>query len=145
MANQQRILANAIGVGLIQRADTQVRPYNNCPLSANRYWFTPPAEGGMRFTFPPYGYYGYSGQIHPFDSGEFEDLLQHPAVGVRGSNPQEKVGGNLLFFQVLAQTEIDHLKGMSGDDVLDMAELAGQILGDDGHVLIPVLFQSLLE
>ena len=57
---------------------------------------------GDALRFAPRALSPASDQIHPFDPGEFEDLLQHLAVRVRSPNPQEKVGGDFLFFQVLA-------------------------------------------
>jgi hypothetical protein len=43
-----------------------------------------------------------SGQIDPFNPGEFEDLLEHPAVRMSRPHPQEKVGGDFLFCHILA-------------------------------------------
>ena len=85
-----------------------------------------------------------SGQIHPFDPGEFEDLLQHLAVRPGSPNPQEKVGGDFLSRSLLKPKLITS-KACLVDDFLNMAELAGQILRDDGHFLIPILFQSALK
>ena len=78
-------------------------------------------------------------QFHLFDALEAENFLVHVSIGLDVSIPEVKMEGELFFLKIPFNPEPGYSKLIFLDDGLDPIDLTINILGDDHHLLIPIL------